>query len=527
MIAKVPSPASRNGSAWEAPLWGVLAFLLYALLRQDVFYKTDGPDLVDLLHGHLHGAAPLVHPWHVGYLPVLAELRRGLAGLGIEPSLFVLAGLFSALGMAVAVGCFRAGLRRLGIGSRRATVATALLAANPGALLFATVVEFHAPLAGAAGICFWWTCVQIQRPSWPGMVVLGVWTHGAFLMHSTALFLPVWLLLFWLAWRWPLSARRRDLAMVAVAGAVHGLLFLVLPRLFPGSYGLYADLAAAMAKEGSIRRPQTLDYTGEILLQEWLWPLLPLSLAPLFGPWTASGRRQLLAMLPGMAPFVYLSVRQLVFEPEYGAYMLPMLLPAAVLTATSLPVVASIVLATASALGGVWHWAAHEQQHHQAYTQLPQVLRQAARGRPFLALLGRHAEMAIGHARLSPVVPERLLRGEIAPGGEFFWLRVTATSPVDGAAAAAAQLLAMVTMLQQRGVAVLVTDGALAALRSPNAIAVEENASATLPPDAQLAGPAVLAALQGACRCEPRADRLVGDMQDPKREPWVFELLPK
>ncbi|MBK8100303.1 MAG: hypothetical protein IPK26_24645 [Planctomycetes bacterium] len=518
---------SRPGSLWEAPLWGLLAFLLYALLRQDVFYKTDGPDLVELLHGHVHGAVPLVHPWHVGYLPLLEELRRGLATIGYQPSLFVLAGLFSALGMAVAVGCFRAGLRRLGIGARRATVATALLAANPGSLLFATVVEFHAPLLGAAGLCFWWTCVLVTRPSWPRAIVLGGFTHGAFLMHSTALFLPVWLLLFLLAWRWPQQTMRRDLALAAVAAAIHGLLFLLMPRVLPEHYGLYADLSAAMAKEGSIRRPQTLDYTGVILLQEWLWPLLPLSLAPLLGPWSAAGRRQLLAMLVGMAPFVYLSVRQLVFEPEYGAYMLPMLLPAAVLVATSLPVAAAIVLATASALGAVWHWAAHEQQHHRAYATLPQTLRQAAGTRPFVALLGRHGEMAIGHARLSPVVPARLLRGEVAPGGEFFWLRVAATSPIGDAEKTAGNLAAMVTMLQQRGVAVLVTDGAIAALRSPNTMAAEENASATLPPDAQLGGPTVLLALQAAFLFEPRADRLVGDMQAPTREPWVFELLPK
>ena len=52
-----------------------------------------------------------------------------------------------------------------------------------------------------------------------------------------------------------------------------------MPHLLPRSYGMYVDLHAALQTEASIGRPQGLEWTAVILGQEWLWPLLPLSVA--------------------------------------------------------------------------------------------------------------------------------------------------------------------------------------------------------------------------------------------------------
>ncbi|HLQ37442.1 MAG TPA: hypothetical protein VK348_06560, partial [Planctomycetota bacterium] len=325
-----PAVASspRPGSSTEPWLFGMLAFGLAAVLARPVFYKTDGPDLLRMLSaGELH------HPWQLAYLPLLELFRRGLAAIGLQPSLILLGELFSALGAACGIAWFRAGLHRLQLPAMTARLATLLLLLNPGTLLFSRVVEFHAPLLGATGLAFWWATVQVARPTWQGMALLGACTHAAFLMHSSALFLPAWLLPFFLARRWPRGQQRRDLRLALLALAVHAAAFLLLPRLLPHCYGLYSDLHAAFSVEGSTGRPNSLDWLPSIFVQEWLWPLLPLSVLPLLALRRAGLRLELLAMALGMAPLLYICVRLLVGEPEYGAYLLPMLLPAALLTA--------------------------------------------------------------------------------------------------------------------------------------------------------------------------------------------------
>lgn len=491
-----PNPQPAGGRR-DGIVLAAAALLLYGLLGQRVFYKTDGVDLVWLLHeGERH------HPWHVGYLPVLAAFRGLVEWTGC--SLLRTGALLSACGAAVGVwGTHRAALL-MGLGRGAAALAAGLLALNPGTLLFATVVEFHGPLLGAVGLCLWWTARQARAPGWAGMAVLGVLTHGAFLMHGSALFLPALLLPWFLARRWSAGGdRRRDLLLAALAGAVHGALFLLLPRIWPAFYGDYADLSAAMARETSTGRPQGIEWTPTILVQEWLLPLLPLSVAWL----PALGRRPLrgeaAALVLGLLPLLYVCVRQLVFEPERGAYLLPLLPVAALLTVRCWGprLLAALVLLSAGI--GVAQVLHHEATTARAGDAWLADLRAAAGpARPF-ALLDTHRELRWAMAALAPgVFP--------AVPGDFLYVRRLSTMP--RAALGDAHLDGMAAWLQARlgeGRAVLLSTDTLRALADPAGQARAEKATVAVPPTAELAGPSYLQRLREQFELAPAGDRFV------------------
>ena len=238
--------------------WFLGSLLLYLFLGAEVFYKTDGPDLLRLLQTGER------HPWHVGYLPALAVFSRLIEWTGLQLSPIVLGNAFSAVGMATGVALFHAGLRVLGRSKGVREIATALFALSPAATLFGSVVEFHGPVMAAVGLAFWWLAVQIRRPSYWGMALLGCLTHLAFLLHSSSIVLPAWLLLFFLAHRWQPEQRRIAIGQCLVAGMVHSILFVGLPRIFAEFYGWHSDWQKAAEMEASIGRPQSLDFLGEI-----------------------------------------------------------------------------------------------------------------------------------------------------------------------------------------------------------------------------------------------------------------------
>lgn len=468
-----------RGPGIEPLLWGLGCLLLYGALASPAFYKTDGPDIVRLFDAHHKTGEPLSHPWHVGYLPLLEGFRRLLSWVGLHPGYLRLGDWFSAAGAALGVAAARAGMRRLAIGAATARLATAALALSPGTLLFATVVEFHGPLLGFVGVCFWWTAVQVQRPTWWGMVVLGALSHGAFLVDGQALFLPAWTLSFFVARRWPAGELRRDLGRAVVAGSVHSVLFLVLPRLFPGFYRFWADLGAGLHEEGSIGRPQSFDWSGTILLQEWLAPLLPVSVAVFLAPLRRALRLEFLAFVVGFLPFFAICVRQLVFEPEYGAYLLPLVLPASLLCAQACPArlrrPAFLLL-----LAGLVPWfgpsRAHLREQEAVDAAFAASVQEAAGGAKPFVLVGSARELASAYARLQP--------------DELLWVREDATmEPALATPERLAGVGAFLGALHAGGRAVLLTEGALASLDDPRAAMLAEKATLHVESNDHYAGP--------------------------------------
>ena len=503
MPVHAETSAADRGPWWEPAAWFLLCLGLYTALAHEAFYKTDGPDIVRLLDDHRRALPGSLwpHPWHVGYLPALDAFGKMLAAVGLSPDYVRLGDWFSALGAALGVGFARAGMRLLQLPAATARLATLGFAASPGVLLFASVVEFHGPLLAPVGLAFWWTCVQIQRPTWWGMVVLGVTTHGAFLMDGQALFLPAWLLPFFLARRWPLGERGRDVARAAVAGGVHALLFVVMPKLLPSHYGFWADLDAGLEAEGSIGRPQSFDWLPTIFVQEWLWPLLPVSALVFVAPLRRALRLEFAAFAIGLAPFLVLCVRLLVFEPEYGAYVLPLVLPAALLVAQATPVRWQLAVA-GSLLVGVLPWVTPDRMLDKnamvdaAFAR--SVAEAAGSAEPFV-MVGSAHELASAYARLRPE--------------QFVWVRTNAAAPRAFATPEVlAGLEAQLRALHGARRAVLLTDTALDSLDDPRAAMLAEKPSLVRPPSDTMAGPLVAAHLRARfelVRAAPGMLRLV------------------
>jgi hypothetical protein len=472
-------PAADRGPRWEPAVWFVLCLALYTALAHEAFYKTDGPDIVRLFDDHLLRGAPLRHPWHVGFLPALEVFRRVLGVLGLQPGYVQLGDWFSAFGAALGVAAARAGMRQLALPAATARLASLALALCPGTLLFATVVEFHGPLLGMVGVAFWWTCVVVARPTWCGFVGLGVLGHAAFLIDGQALFLPAWLLSFYLARRWGNGTHREDLARAGVAAAVHGVLFLVLPKLAPGFYGFWADMQAGLREEGAMGTPQSLDYAPTIFVQEWLWPLLPVSALVFVAPLRRALRLEFAAFVIGLLPFLYLSVRLLVGEPEHGAYVLPLVLPAALLVAQfagtrwRAPVALSLLL-------GLWPLLGAPRTHLASQAEFDA---QFARG--VAAATGAHKPMVlVGSARELAAAYARL------PADELLWVRLSATKPRDATTAVDLQVTAAwLRSLHEAGRAVLITGNALGSLEDPAAAMRAEKAALQVPANETLAGP--------------------------------------
>lgn len=489
---------ARKLSRFEPAIWFLLTFGLYVGYGAETFYKTDGPDLLWLFDVHRQ------HPWHVGYLPAFTVWHQILHLLHLDGSMFRVFTSFSALGMATGVAMFVAGLRRLCVDGVRRASAALLLAACPAAMLFGCVVELHAPLMAVVGLAFFWTTVQIKQPTVLGMICLSVLTHCAFLMHSSGLLLPAWLLPFFLARRRPIQTR--DVVLSVLAGSVHVVLFFVLPRVFPGFYGVHADLASALAKESSINRPQSIDYAGVIFLQEWLWPLLPVSATCFFAVFRRSLRAEFFAFLIGLCPFLYLCVRQLVFEKENGAYLLPMMLPAVLLTVASLPQRVTAVLAFISVLLALsapislrpFQPGLADAGEHRRFVQHLEV---AAQNRPFLVLVGTHREMSIGYERLLPWAgPGQPL------GRNFLSIRETAAMPRTTFVATGFDkgIVAELQKLTGQGAALLMPQRTRNYLLDPAPFMRAEKATSEIPPD--MAGPALLQALEAAFAFIPIPD---------------------
>lgn len=476
-----------------APLgWFVGCAVFWIAVGADVFYKTDGPDLLRLLHE----GNP--HPWHVGYLPLLSLWRDLLGAVGIELSLLRLGTSLSAVGAAAGVAFVRAAAGRLS--SRRcAELATALVALNPATMLFATVVEFHAVQFAAVGAATWWAVRTAQarwsRPAMVGaMVGLAVLTHAAFLLHSSGLLLPAWVLPFWCAVRLREGGSVREWWLPAIAGAVHLALWLALPQVFVAFYGVHGDFRRAYSMETSIGRPQSIDWTPVIFAQEWLRPLAPISVLCVLAALRRALRLELLALGIGLVPFLYLCVRQLVFEPENGAYLLPLVPAAALLTARSLPRPPAYGIAVAALSVVLAVSVRHRELPGEgSYKAFVAALRAAAAGQPFFALLGRHDEMAIAYARL---VPDR----------DFVWIRSQATMERELYAPQMWQATAAgLRVLEGQGRVLLATQGALDWLRDPAAMRLQEKAALAPIPNERFAGPLVLQDLERTFELVPAA----------------------
>lgn len=349
----------------------LLGFLgLYLLLGQDTFYKADGQHLVlRLIDRDSH------YPHHKLYMPLLIGFGDLIRVAGLTPYRTAVA--FSAVGAAFGVGCVHVGFGALGASRGRALAATLLVGACPAVMLFATVVEFHGPFFGFAGLAFLEMAFLARRPSWVGAVFLGVLCAIAAGVHASGLVLPGLLLPWFLALRRPAGRYGRALLLTGIAAVVHlALVGFLAP---PGKAGDFL--------ERGFGHPQGIRHLPGVLWEEWLWAFLPISVTVLFGLRSGPVRLQTLAFLVGMVPYGYGALRLLVGDAECGAYLLPLAIPAAWITVAAVPrsliglaVVASIAL-------GCWRVVRHDREALR-YQEYAAGMRAATDAKPAFLLLG-------------------------------------------------------------------------------------------------------------------------------------------
>ncbi|MBK8977748.1 MAG: hypothetical protein IPM29_17715 [Planctomycetes bacterium] len=340
------TPQRRTAAAWDGPLLALAFGLAWTALGQSTFHANDGPGFVYFL-----ARDQLAHWLHFLYLPLLGACRDALAPLGIGA--YRAAVLASTIGTALALLLVHAAARHGGMSRSRATLATCAAATCPGISFFATVVEVHGVfLAFAAltlvALAHWW-----RTPSLPRATLVGALSAVAVSVHASGHLLALLLAALAVARLAPTSWRRAT-GHGAVVLAAHAVLAMGLAAwLRPPSAGLgsQADFVA------SFRRSLTLADVPGTVWNEWLRAAGLVSVA-----WLTAARSRALrpvaaalavALVAGLAISTLLIVDP-ALNSERGAYLLPLMLVAALLAARSLPRAALLVtVVTGAALS--WH----------------------------------------------------------------------------------------------------------------------------------------------------------------------------
>ncbi|MCB9872380.1 MAG: hypothetical protein H6837_21175 [Planctomycetes bacterium] len=452
-----PATAESRPSNWLP--WGVAALcgLVYLGLGQGALYG-DGVGILLELHEH-HA---LDSRAHFLYGPIVVGLWRMMEPWGV--SLYRVALAASALGTAVGVGCLLQASRALFDGWRPAVWCAVLVATCPSVLFYATVVEHHGVFFAFAGLALLAMVRLAVRPGVGRAVSFGISTALAALTHATAHLLPwVGVALFPLLVRGdsPKLPLRRVLLLAAVVACTH-------LAVATGTLGLLRALGLASASVGFAaerlvqlveRDLPRLVHTPDKVLREWLWPFLPVSIGCLLALRRRSERRLAVVLQLLVLPYAMLTA-VLVYDDEFGAYILPLAWPAAVLTVRTihgrwLP----LLLVAAALVGGVRLW------RHETIS----CTRQAAR-----ALTAERGERDLF---LLPVTTEDLELCFVGlPGVPFYYLPQLVRYPREAVQAFLPQLD---PQLDQRidaelaaGRTVVLTESGRLALRSASAATV-------------------------------------------------------
>jgi hypothetical protein len=350
-LARGAFGAGDRLAARESVLVAAAAFGLFVVARQDTLHGTDWRWLVLWLQEP--GA---VHPTHPGYLPLARSWCLLLSPLGLPVHTALAA--FSACGAAVGV----AGVHRASwwlTGDRAfARAAAALCALVPAWLHFATVVELHAPFAGAMA---WAAVVAVRHrcaprsdgAAWTATgagVCTGIATGAATLLHATGHLLVAGVVAgWWLAaraerTRLPWS---RVVAFALAHAAVWGGGFALVRATghLPASVVGMRDLVAGAVPDdparyllGSLAGTDFVRQCWPTLRSEWLAACAPLSLVVSVGLVWRRLRLATAVLLAWVLLYLLAAVVMVhAATDERGGYLLPLLPPTAWLVLAVVP----------------------------------------------------------------------------------------------------------------------------------------------------------------------------------------------
>lgn len=359
--------ASASEPSNVTPPWkdgialAVAVFAACVLMTRGVWHGLDAYSFLS----HLERGV-WTNPRHPLYLPLTGLVVEALRPFGVP----VLRGalLASSLGAALGALGFHRACAAFGL-SRADALRTAAIAVSCfGVLYYGSMVEIHAVFLFPASLA-WWAFAKWQRaPSARSALVLGCATGFAAATHATG----HWMLVVFAMAAVDGTRTFRELVRLvphAIAIALpHAAIAWLVPQIVLPTEVL-ADTApeAGAASYFAFLRSLGTDWGQfpRVLWYEWVMPAMPLSLLAPLALFRKATRSMAIAFLLSLAVYLLLTTFLLaplavMQKPEYlppfatyefGAYFLPLLLPAAVLAQSIVPPRARWALA---AIGIAW-----------------------------------------------------------------------------------------------------------------------------------------------------------------------------
>ncbi len=347
--ASHPRASTRTRELLYLLLQFLVFLAIYTLFSAGSFYKADGQQLLLQMR-----AGTYDWPYHPLYLPLFYGFRSlidacGGASLTLFEKAEALSACTASLGL---VFCYLAFLR-LGLTAAKARFGTWILGLIPCVVLFSTVVEVHAPFFCFAALSFLAFAQFDRRPTLFYAILLGLSTAFATGFHATGLLWPSALLPLFLVRRWKLclaNERWAILGLATIAGATHLLLHYGFAALWQSLDWLSDPEASAQLVAKGFSKERGLAYLPLVFYREFLLGLLPLSLFPLLLPFARERKKELLALVPALVLYLLLCSYLIASEPEFGAYLLPLAIPIAWLSARVLRPSLLVILLLSAAL---------------------------------------------------------------------------------------------------------------------------------------------------------------------------------
>jgi hypothetical protein len=364
-----PDPtAPHRRCLGDSALLGLLALAVCLLLDRGVWHGLDAYQfLSDIDHGQLFNDR------HVLYKPVAWLFASALRPLGVP----LYESAVAASMVCTVVGAAFVHRALLGLGLPRADAATAAVAAAGcfAVVYFSTVVEIHGVFFAFVGVAWWAFAKFAHRPTPLRALLAGAACGLSAAAHATGHLLLGTFCACTIAWcrdrlRLPgmvlafasLGAGHFAAATIATQTTMR-LTHTVEPGqktgLFEGPIGYVGNMLGLQTDWST---------APQVFAQEWLLPFLPLSLVPLLA--LVLPRFRLEAALQCVCIGVYVAAAVVLLSPretlrypqylppltliEYGAYFLPLAVPAAATAVRLLPARARPLLAVLTVGWTAW-----------------------------------------------------------------------------------------------------------------------------------------------------------------------------
>lgn len=277
-------------------------------------------------------------PTHCAY-PIMLRVFR-LCAEAVGASLYDAGMALSIVGGSIGCALMHRATTVLGASRADACLVGILVGCTPAVMFFSTVVELHGPFFGFVGLSMLAFAHWLREPTAGAGALTGCATAAAYFAHATGAVLPGVLLLFALAWPAFLGRidRKRIVATSSLLVGVHASLLIGLSAALR-ALGLAVDPghAGSYLLEYAQRNAKDFHRLGTTFRVEWLVPYLPLSILWLLGLRSPCTRKMVGAFAICLTGYLLFTFFLLGDYPEYGAYLLPLAWPAALLTVSSLP----------------------------------------------------------------------------------------------------------------------------------------------------------------------------------------------